>query len=229
MIEIYAMKMYEKIDDANYQRLLLCVSEEKQSRIKRFVNREDALRTLLADILIRVIIHNKINVSNEAINFVKNKYGKPFLKDISNFYFNLSYSGKWIVCAIDDKPIGVDIENIRHVDFDIAKQFFSEEECIDLFTKKGLDRLRYFYDLWTLKESFIKALGEGISIPLNSFTIKINENSILTIKTGLQKNNYWFRQYDIDNNYKLSVCGLQNSFPESINIVDISTLMKFSI
>lgn len=60
--------------------------------------------------------------------------------------------------------------------------FFSDEEVEDLNTRSLVGKIDYFYDLWTLKESYIKAIGKGLSIPLNSFTIKKNKEEGIIVK-----------------------------------------------
>ena len=66
--------------------------------------------------------------------------------------------------------IGVDIEKIQLIDLKVAQRFFSEKEYEDLIAKTSSERIAYFYDLWTLKESLTKTLGIGLTIPLNSFS-----------------------------------------------------------
>ncbi len=206
MTEIYAVKLSEKMEHSLFNNLLSCVSEEKQARIQRFVRWKDAHRALIGDILIRTIISERMQLKNEEIIFVLNEYGKPFLKDSETFHFNISHSGAWVICAFDNSPIGADVEFIRPIDSDIAKRFFSKGEHSDLLAEKDdSERLRYFYDLWTLKESYIKAAGKGLSIPLDSFTIRIHDGDI-TLETENEFRACHFSRYEIDRDYKLSVC-----------------------
>lgn len=205
MIELYTVKLSEKMESSLFNRLLSEVSEEKQARIQRFINWEDAQRTLMGDILARTVICDWLKIKNHEISFVLNEYGKPFLKNSERLHFNISHSGKWVICAADSSVIGTDVEFIKPIDLSIAERFFSQEEYKDLLDKNGAERLQYFYDLWTLKESYIKADGKGLSVPLDSFTIKAN-NGTIKMKTENRFRDCHFKQYDIDRNYKLSVC-----------------------
>ncbi|MGE2643814.1 4'-phosphopantetheinyl transferase family protein, partial [Escherichia coli] len=120
---------------------------------------------LIADLLVRSLIIRKYSISNEEIEFKNNLYGKPYLHNFSNFEFNVSHSGDWVVCAVDKFSIGIDVELIKPIEFEIAKSFFAEAEYNDLLSIEPLRKLDYFYDLWTIKESYVKVLGEGLTIP----------------------------------------------------------------
>lgn len=227
MIEIHAILIDKKIEQGQFNKLLNFLPEEKQNKIKKFYKIEDAQRALFSDVLLRILINKRLNIKNNEINFYANKFGKPFLKNNNNFHFNISHSGTWILCALDDMDkIGIDIEKIKPIDFEIAERFFSNEECIELFKKKDNEKLMFFYELWTLKESYIKADGRGLSIPLDSFTIKIY-NDIITINTINEFNTCFFKQYNnIDNNYKIAICASNNNIPDYIKIMNTEELFK---
>lgn len=209
------MTIPDKIDQQQFDELLKYISVEKQKRVKQHKRPQNALQIITADILIRSIVHKKFKIKNSNIDFKTNEYGKPYLPGFSEFHFNISHSRKWVVCAVDNMPIGIDIEFIRPINFDIARKFFSRTEYNDLFSKSDSERLEYFYELWTLKESYIKAAGKGMAIPLNSFSIQII-NGKITIESQTQLTDYYFRKYDIDVDYKLSVCAKNNQFPDNI-------------
>lgn len=212
-MEIYAVNLNTSLDYNNYIKLLLLTPDEKQVKIKRYLKFEDAQRSLVAEILVRYIIQNKLGIRNRDIVVAKNQFGKPYLVNVDNFHFNISHSGNWVVCAIDDFSIGIDIERIQAVDLSIAKRFFSEEEYIDLLEKPVSCRTSYFFELWTLKESYIKADGRGLYLALNKFAFRVYDNGIL-FKNLESQEKYFFNQYDIDTGYKMAVCAKKNSFAE---------------
>jgi 4'-phosphopantetheinyl transferase len=215
MINIYGTNIKKTNNISAVNQVFSFLSMEKQKRIKSFIHKEDALRTLTGEWIIRNIIREKLNIAEEKIIFDVNKYGKPYLKYHRNFHFNISHSGDWVVCATAAKPVGIDIELISPIDLNMAEHFFSQEEVFDLFSKREKERLSYFYELWTLKESFIKAAGKGLSIELHSFSIKKKVGNI-ELKSEI-KEKYYFKQYDIDRKYKMSVCSNDNNFPADIN------------
>lgn len=97
-----------------------------------------------------------------------NENGKPFLAGLS-LRFSLSHSGELAFCAVSDDEIGADVQKISAYDPRLAQRFFAagERACIEAAS----DRDRAFTRIWALKESYIKALGLGLSAPLGSFDL----------------------------------------------------------
>lgn len=222
--QVYALKIEYEFPKTKFDMLNKCVQQEQRERIMKFKLYKDALRTLAADILIRKIIINKTGLKNSDILFKRNQYGKPCFKKNPNFQFNLSHSGQWVVCIVSNVPVGIDIEEIKPIDLGIAIRFFTKEEIEDLFSLVEPERLVYFYDLWTLKESYIKALGKGLSVPLNTFAFKRDLNGLFYLQIYDQKRSYYFKQYNIFDNYKLSVCSSKKIFTDNVSILDMDKL-----
>ncbi|MGN7471978.1 4'-phosphopantetheinyl transferase family protein [Brevibacillus sp. SAFN-007a] len=225
-IALCAIKVPLVMDSDIFNQFSQMVSPEKNKRIIRFKNQVDAYRTLVADVLIRSVICRELQLRNSDLTFSKNPYGKPYLVDAPNFNFNVSHSGKWIVCITHNASVGIDIEEIKPIDLSMAERFLSREEYNDLFAQLPEDRLHYFYDLWTLKESYIKAIGKGMFIPLNSFTIRKSKNEDITLLDNQlnQLSMFYFKQYILDEMYKMSVCATIADFPNEIIIRDILEL-----
>jgi 4'-phosphopantetheinyl transferase len=136
------------VDDLTFMKLLTNVDNEKCEKIKKFARPDDAKRVLLADILVRAVIASYLRVSKKTIEFNVNEYGKPFLKGNCGLHFNLSHSEDWIVCAVHDEPVGIDIERIRPVKpLEIAAQLFSDEEYKTLMVRSPEDKQHFFFDL----------------------------------------------------------------------------------
>lgn len=225
MSHIYATQLNYNVPEKQYNTLLSKLTEEKQEGIQQYVFREDALRSIVADLLIRKSIVTKFQIPNEQIQFETNTYGKPFVKGLPSFHFNVSHSGNWVVCATDNQPIGIDIEEIQPIDFQIAYSFFSRTEIEDIEEKTGNEKLLYFYDLWSLKESYIKMVGKGLSIPLDSFTCRvINDQFFFTSNDGEQS--VYLKQYDLDPNYSLSVCQIHPNFSKPVHHISLESLVS---
>ncbi|CAH0269255.1 4'-phosphopantetheinyl transferase superfamily protein [Peribacillus sp. Bi134] len=225
-MEIFAVNLLNPLCFSTYEQLLRLLPLEKQSKLRQFKRFEDSMRGIVAEMLIRSIIKKK-NVRNDyKYNFATNTYGKPYLSDVENFKFNLSHSEDWVVCAVDGNQIGIDIEKEKLIDIQIACQFFTKRECDYIFSLKDQQRSRFF-DIWTLKESYIKAVGLGLSIPLNSFSIIMDSNnSTIGIKSECNDTSFYFKQYSIDSFYKLAVCARHDHFPSEIKQMNLEDLVS---
>lgn len=123
-------------------------------------------KDLLSELLIQKAIIEKTGIENAAIR--RNEYGKPYLQGVKDFHFNLSHSGDYVVIAVSERHVGIDIEKKVKVDYRIAKKFFGEKEVQEILTSsEEQDRVDAFCRIWTLKESYVKAIGKGLSIPFS--------------------------------------------------------------
>ncbi|KSU88604.1 4'-phosphopantetheinyl transferase superfamily protein [Priestia flexa] len=211
MVHIYICQLPKTIDDDALNKIASQLSLAKQKQIKRFFHLEDSYRTAIGELLVRYGLYRKYNVIPKELTFHKNKYGKPFVPEYPDFQYNISHSGEFVVCAVHDKSVGVDIEKVQSIDMNIAKGFFTEEEYKEVI-KESENKITAFYRVWTLKESYIKATGEGMSRPLTSFQIQgKDEEPITAIDTVKNKpiKNICFKQQNIGDSYQLSVCAYE--------------------
>jgi 4'-phosphopantetheinyl transferase len=129
--------------------------------------------------VLRLLLAGYLSANPAELHFGYNEQGKPHITDPDcNLRFNLSHSGALGTCAFAmDCEIGIDIEQIRAMPdlFDIARRFFSPEECKDLETVPPHAREAAFFDCWARKEAYIKAIGGGLSVPLDSFRVSLFE------------------------------------------------------
>lgn len=226
-MEIYAIKLKNEITNNVFDNLMKYISDSKKIKIKKFINKKDQERSLIGELLLRYIICLKYQIKNKEICISIDEFGRPLLLNSKSYDFNISHSDEWIVCGVNDKCIGVDIEKILSLDYEnIAKQFFTKEECDFIFKTTLNWQLENFYRLWTLKESYIKAIGKGLLIALDSFTINIDESKIFAISDDKQ-NRWYFKEYSIDTDYKTSICSLTNEFPNYIKVISLQDLIGY--
>ncbi len=228
MTEIYALNIERQLDESLFTGLLQHVNPEKRYRIRRFLRWEDAHRGLLAELLIRRQIIELTGMNNRDISFYFNEYGKPSLVGQGGFHFNLSHSGIWVVCAIDRHAVGIDVEKVSPIDFGISRNFFNEDEHRDLMSRDEQDRLSYFFTLWTLKESYIKAEGKGLSIPLDSFSMNALDTGNISIRVVDRTDaGRFFKLYQIHRDYKLAICTAHTDFPEAVQMLGLEELISY--
>lgn len=216
MLETYILKIDKNIERSDFDKLLGFVSEEKKKRINRFHRLEDAQMTLLGDVLVRYAICKRTETKNRNLVFGTNEYGKPILLEQYGIHFNISHSGNWVACAVDDNPVGIDVETIKPIDFKIAERFFSSYEYFLLMNQPIEKRLKYFYRIWTLKESYIKAEGKGLSIPLNSFSINVGKQNTNTFMCSKMKR-YYFHQSLLDKSTIYAICSFSSNTNKTVN------------
>jgi 4'-phosphopantetheinyl transferase len=148
--------------------------------------------------LLLVKLLNEEKITNPL--FKIDEYGKAYISNYENIYFNLSHSGKLVACAISDMEIGVDIEyNDPEIDLNIAKHYFYNSEYRNIL--KAQKPSNEFFKYWVLKESYMKYTGLGFRLDLDSFEIVIDEE----IKLKNDKNNLKFSLFDVEE-YKLATC-----------------------
>lgn len=185
-------------------------------RYQRYYFDRHRKQLLLGRFLIRSVLSQYVEKPAPAQwRFIHNDYGKPAIDPAQNepgLYFNLSHSGEKLVLAISKfESIGVDIENAdkpRRV-IRIADRFFSQPEVEDLMTLHKTQRLCRFYQLWTLKEAYIKACGLGLAIPLQQFSYSFPGPRQIEISFAAARADdellWQVWQFDIPDNYQLAL------------------------
>jgi 4'-phosphopantetheinyl transferase len=155
------------------------LSPAERQNAERFRFQADRERYIIGRGLARVILGSVLAVRPDSLRFGCNSFGKPFLEEALNalrLQFNVSHSGDIVFVAVSaGRQIGVDVERIRDdVETDcIAERFFSSREQADLAALPPHERCDAFFRCWSRKEAFIKARGEGLSLPLHRFDVSI--------------------------------------------------------
>ena len=172
----------------------LNVEESQQQR--RFHFEKHRHQYLIARALVRSTLSLYVNAIKPAQwEFDKNRYGKPFVKNAISLplQFNLSHTEGLIVLGVTlNREIGVDVEWLgRHGQtVEIAERFFSSQEVAQLRALPEACRRDRFFDLWTLKEAYIKACGMGLSIPLDQFTFHFHQDNQFAISFDSRLNDH---------------------------------------
>jgi len=154
------------------------LSPDEQQRARSFRFEEHRNDYIVAHGLLREILAAYVGKPAEAIRFRYGPQGKPYLPDGDNrrLQFNLSHSEHCAVYAIAlDCEVGVDVEHIEKLpDMDsVARRFFSQAEVADLQSVPPELHAQAFYNCWTRKEAYIKAVGSGLSLPLDQFRVSL--------------------------------------------------------
>jgi len=151
--------------------------------------------------------------------------GKPYLATEPDVHFSLSHSGQWVACSVGDRPAGVDIEECRPGRYYVASRFFHRYEAQYIASLPPSAKDDAFYSLWTLKESFIKAVGSVDVLPLNSFCVDIRHKSPILLYSEYEGDYSFFIPHSPALGYRLAVCirGIQTEEPP-LNLVTTEQL-----
>ncbi|PHV70433.1 hypothetical protein CS063_10070 [Sporanaerobium hydrogeniformans] len=172
-MEIYGIYLsFHKADEIieKYKEQLM---PAKRKRLVRLRKKEDQLRLLAGDLLMQYGLYQEFGLEPKQLEIVYNTYGKPYISGYKYCYFNISHSHEWVVCAIDKSEMGIDIEKVEEIDLDMIKIICNQEEYKIFYSKRISNYQAKLYEMWTIKESYTKGLGRGLSIPFSQ--ININE------------------------------------------------------
>ena len=179
-------------DDKIFSQMLPFITEDRKNKIVQLKKKEDRCRSLAAGILLEYALREygisllPGKMQQMVLTFGEN--GKPVLKENIGIYFNLSHSGRYVAGVFSDSEVGIDVEQIRKGQMKVAERFFCPEEYLALQKGKMKKADCYFTELWTRKESYIKAVDQ-----------------VKFLKAG-QTGEWYLQSYDPASGYILSVC-----------------------
>ena len=165
------------------QRML---SVDELERAGRFHFEKDQLNFIMARAILRMILSHYLDDRPHKLHFDYNSFGKPMLltkHDSDPVNFNLSHSNGIALYAITrDRNVGIDVEQVRDgVDVhQVSERFFSAGEIGSLKNISKKDQLERFFQYWTRKEAIIKAIGKGVSFPLEQVDISTGDGRLLS-------------------------------------------------
>ena len=163
---VYLASVAPLSDEALAARLLQTVPQARREKVTRCRD-AGAKRLLLgAGLLLNRALGD---AGLRAGEYAVTPEGKPWFPDLPDFRFSLSHSGETVICAVGDEELGCDVERVRDFDLQLAKRFFHPEEGAWIFSLPEEERRDAFFRLWTLKESYMKAVGLGFSLPMSEF------------------------------------------------------------
>lgn len=190
------------------------LNAEEKKRFERFVFPKHKKQFLLSRALVRTVLASYLDEAPESLVFARNAYGKPRIASFGNspsLSFNLSHTNDLSVLAVTlDHDIGVDVEYLtRKVDIlNLARRYFSTLEVEELEALQTHEFNQRFFDLWTLKEAYIKACGMGLAIPLKDFSFYFGPEGI-NIRFSEEREDYpdyWqFWQFLYQENFQVAL------------------------
>lgn len=235
-MRIYLATVPDRYDEELYQAYCRKVDPERLAKVRRIKAEQSRMGSLLAGCLLQWAIKEWLAAQAEetgsqrpaqaaswfervrigpmispplTLNYRYGQFGKPALADYQDFHYNLSHSGHYAVCGVDDEAIGVDIQEEIAVSDDLGERFFTagEADFLRSLPNEPIKR-REFFRLWSVKESYIKLTGQGMHQGLNSFEIDWEKKRIVDLDDRrMRKQAAWFEAEEIEKGVHLAVCG----------------------
>ena len=128
----------------------------------------------------RKVLGNHLGLAADRLRICLSAHGKPFLEGHSGIHFNISHAADAIVCAVSDRPVGIDMEKKRKVNLRIINRFFAENERAFVLAGHN-DQDERFTQIWTMKEAYVKYTGKGLAESFEEFDV-LGMEDLLTFK-----------------------------------------------
>jgi 4'-phosphopantetheinyl transferase len=229
MTEIFAVSLLEESVFENLKpKLLYGVPEATRLKIDSFARSNDAQRSLLGELLVRHLLAELTKSKLPDHPFTIGEKGKPAPDGYNGIHFNISHSGQWVVAALSPASVGVDVERMRKVPEGVAHRFFSDAE--NKMLQNALNesqKAEIFFTLWTLKESFLKAIGKGLTKSLGSFTIVETGQKQYSLANDPEADGFFLKTFELCEGYKLAACAANENFYDQIKFLNPNELAEF--
>ena len=160
------------------------LSVDETSKADKFRFAKDRNTYVTTRAVLRELVSKQLDCNPVDVEFTYSEYGKPKLRH-NDLKFNVSHSGSYALIGLSNKiDIGVDIEEVKYTSDlrNVAHRFFSTQEFNELFMLERADIPTGFFNCWTRKESFIKAVGHGLSFPLDQFVVSLKPGDKVELK-----------------------------------------------
>ena len=201
--DIHVWSIPLNVASASLDRSTPLLSADERVRAGRFRFERDRNRYIAARAALRTLLGLYTDCSADQIEFTYAKNGKPFIKRERGGlrpYFNISHSGSIALMAFCmSAEIGVDIEIVRDMPDaeNIVRRFFAPEEAAQWMALPAELRTKGFFDCWTRKEAFVKALGDGLSMPLDEFQVEFGPGEPPTVRFRQQNGRRAWSIFDV--------------------------------
>jgi 4'-phosphopantetheinyl transferase len=165
--------------EAVTERCAILLSEDERAHCERFRFDRHRREYLTTRALVRSALSYYRPLAPKAWHFESNTHGKPSIHPDCGLRFNLSNSPGLVVCLISQgAEVGVDAEPYERAEkiAELGPEIFSPDEIAQLATLHSADKLDRALSLWTLKEAYIKAMGAGLTLPLNTISFLLGED-----------------------------------------------------
>lgn len=211
---IYIIDDIELFTDEQLAYSLSLAPHDINNKIMRYRNIIDRKLSIISYLLLKYGLKTEYGISDSPV-ISKSDYGKPYLENHPHIHFNISHCKKGVVCAISNKNIGIDIEEIHDYDKEMAAKVLLPDEL--QYVESSSNPAETFISFWTMKESLLKLKGLGLYEDIKNCLSTLPKDYKFSFVTNHPKS------------YILHVCHSTMENIEFINISDIKDLYKSMI
>jgi 4'-phosphopantetheinyl transferase len=216
MLKLYT---YELVDDETFisfhRKYASKIPQTIYEGMTRYKFPQDQQRYFIGQLMVRCFYSELLKIPMQSVEFEYNEQEKPFLKNNQEQFFNISHSGAYVVVCYSDRPVGVDVECIKKDRRKVAERFFTPQEINDIHQQESEEQqISYFYRLWTLKESYMKAVGDGMTMSLSSFSIIKASTDGFVVQSDEYPTDWHLFSTPWNHDSFLSICSKYNAAPE---------------
>lgn len=232
MIHTYYMDVTQFEDKDLFQEKLESLSPYRQQKILQLKQEADRRRSLGAGLVLDHALRIYGNGLRERdMEYVLGEWGKPSLREYPEIHFSLSHSGAYAMCSIGGSPVGNDVERVRTGRLKVAERFFTAQELAFLYSgqdesvKKSRPNnsgygsrnaceeeeeiVQRMFRIWTMKESFLKVTGRGMTLSLKDFSVIVEkEGDKVLVEHCFDAAAYHMKEYADIPGYRAAVCYL---------------------
>lgn len=216
--KIYAINTEQLNDKVIFEKYYNIMPEQRKLKINKMRFQKDKNLSLGVGIIMYSYLLEK-GYDFRNIQFSYSEHEKPYFKNIPDIFFSASHSGNFSVCAFSDFEVGCDIEISDKKNIQIAKRIFTKQEQAIIFQTANPEiQSKSFCRIWTLRESFLKLIGKGLS-ELNNVEAIVNDNIPKIVYNG-ECQNLHIRELSFEN-YCISVCCENGDISENIDFINL--------
>ncbi|MCM1154755.1 MAG: 4'-phosphopantetheinyl transferase superfamily protein [Roseburia sp.] len=225
----YIMNSRQFEDEEAFAQALEVISPYRRQKIALLRHENDKNRSLAAALTLNAGLRN-FALEERMMEYDVGPQGKPQLRYYPEIRFSLSHSGDYAICSIGEEEIGNDIEWVREGKERVAERFFAKEECAWIQNAASPEeKNERLFRIWTIKESFLKVTGLGMSLPLNAFTVTIENDGEISLCHQLNSKTYYIKEYTLPKpctyyetiDYKIALCSESPSFALEPEVVSL--------
>lgn len=161
-----------EMDDAAYLQALSLLSAERRKRVSGLAMEQDRKRAAAGELLARRALGEKLGVDAKDVALQYDEEGRPYMEGVP-MHVSIGHSGLYVVCAVDQRPIGVHVEVVRGAEEKFMRRVCTDKEWayVRPYDDGGYER---FWEIWTAKEALFKLTGQGPLLGLSCFALPAN-------------------------------------------------------